>query len=148
MKASKPIRALAVLSLLSAMFLASGARAHEGEMRAGFDGIRGGGMVQMGPDARPYVPHYRGGLGDQVDQRQATQWERIRYGIRTGELTRGEAARLMAEQREIERLQRLYLADGRLDRGERRHLIAELDDASRHIWRQSHDAQDRDRRPW
>jgi hypothetical protein len=72
--------------------------------------------------------------------------ERIKYGLRTGELTPRESARLLAEQREIERLQRMYQHDGRLSPSEREHLMAELDHASRHIWHEMNDRQDRDDR--
>ena len=52
-------------------------------------------------------------------------------------------ARLMAEQRMIQRQERAYLADGRLSRWERRDLYGDLRDANRHIYNQTHDAQTR-----
>ncbi|NTV96001.1 MAG: hypothetical protein HGA75_11395 [Thiobacillus sp.] len=78
-----------------------------------------------------------------IDQMQAQQRARIQDGIRSGELTPREAQRLIAEQREIERMQHLYLADNRLNPWERQRLMNELEDASRNIWREKHDAQDR-----
>jgi hypothetical protein len=78
-----------------------------------------------------------------IDQMQAQQRARIQQGIRSGELTPKEASRLVAEQREIERLQRLYMSDSRITAKERQRLMAELEQASRNIWREKHDAQDR-----
>ena len=46
-------------------------------------------------------------------------------------------------QREIQRQERAYLADGRLSRWERRDLYGDLRDANRHIYNQTHDAQTR-----
>lgn len=152
MKASKLIKGLMAASLLSSLFAGASAWADHGYGRGGFDDVDGGPMVYrpMDPERNVYYRDYGRRMGHQVDRRQAAQWERIRQGIRTGDLTRREAAGLMAEQREIERLQRVYMADGRLTGHERHRLTAELDDASRHIWREVRDAQDRDgyRRPW
>lgn len=82
------------------------------------------------------------GTGYYVDRRQAQQRERIWDGIHEGDLTSREAWRLNAEQREIDYLQHVFLADGYLNPYERRRLENELDDASRHISRERHDAQD------
>jgi hypothetical protein len=85
-----------------------------------------------------------------IDRMQAELRDRIQQGIRSGELTPREAQRLVAEQREIERLQHMYMADRRINPFERQRLMSELEQASRNIWREKHDAQDRDdfRPPW
>src|SRR5258705_13733168 len=57
-----------------------------------------------------------------IDRLQERQRERILQGIRTGELTRGEASRLIAEQRMIQQEERRYRADGVLTRDEQREL--------------------------
>jgi hypothetical protein len=74
---------------------------------------------------------------------QAQQHRRIMQGRRSGELTQREAQRLRAQQRMIRREERAYLADGRLDRGERRDLDQDLRSANRQIYNQTHDAQTR-----
>lgn len=152
MKASKLIKGMVAATLLSSLFAGASAWADDGYAPARFGGFDGGHARYQPtePDGRYYHRDYDGRTGHQVDRRQAAQWERIRHGIRTGNLTPREAARLMAQQREIERLQQIYLADGRLSAHERRHLRAELDDASQHIWREVRDSQDRYgyRRPW
>jgi hypothetical protein len=81
-----------------------------------------------------------------VNQREYSQRNRIRQGIRSGELTRVEANRLINQQSRIESYElRSRLDDGRLDRQERRNLDRMLDRSNRNIYSQKHDRQDRDR---
>jgi len=82
---------------------------------------------------------------DNFNRREYSQRSRIREGIRSGELTRGEASRLINQQRRIESYERRSLRDdGRLDRQERRRLDQLLDRSNRDIYRQKNDRQDRD----
>lgn len=78
-----------------------------------------------------------------VNHRQHNQQGRIAQGVKSGELTRGEARRLHAEQRQIRTEERAYKADGQLTGTERKDLQRDLNQASRGIYRQKHDAQDR-----
>ena len=83
---------------------------------------------------------------DNINRREYSQRNRIRDGIRSGELTRGEVNRLINQQRRIETYERRSrLDDGRLDWQERRRLDRMLDRSSRDIYRQKNDCQDRDR---
>lgn len=75
-----------------------------------------------------------------IDGLQYRQREKIRDGVRSGNLTQHEARRLLGEQREIAALERSYRSDGVLTRNERSDLRGELRDARRHIYNQSHDA--------
>ena len=68
---------------------------------------------------------------------------RIRQGIRSGELTRPEARRLESQQAKIRVDERFARADGKLTAKERTRLHRELGHASRNIYRQKHDNQDR-----
>jgi hypothetical protein len=78
-----------------------------------------------------------------VDGRQAGQRARIAHHVRTGELTAREAARLRAEQARIRLEEHRYRHDdGRLGPWERAELAREQNQASRHIFNQSHDGQD------
>lgn len=88
---------------------------------------------------------YGRGPGASVDHRQFDQRSRIEQGIRSGELTRNEARGLFAEQRDIRREERAYWADGRLSRSERADLQQDLNAASRNIYNETHDAQERNR---
>ena len=65
--------------------------------------------------------------------------ERITEGVRSGQLTRNEARELIQEQKRIDQLQRRFLADGRMDRGEWAELERRLDAASRDIREEKHD---------
>jgi hypothetical protein len=78
-----------------------------------------------------------------INQRQHEQQLRIRQGVRSGELTRREAARLEAREAKIRRDERHARADGRITPRERRHLNRELNHTSRRIYRQKHDNQTR-----
>jgi hypothetical protein len=83
---------------------------------------------------------------DNINRREYYQRDRIRDGIRSRELTRGEAYRLVNQQRRIEAYERRSrLDDGRLDWRERRRLDQMLDRSRRDIYREKHDRQDRDR---
>ena len=79
-----------------------------------------------------------------VNRREAHQRARVAHNVRTGELTPHEAARLRVEQARIHREEFRYRHDdGRLDAWERAELAREQSQANRHIFNQSHDAQDR-----
>jgi hypothetical protein len=78
-----------------------------------------------------------------INARQQVQRERIQQGVRSGELTRREAAKSRENQRDIRQLERAYKSDGELTRGERRDLTHEQNQASRQIYRDKHDAQER-----
>ncbi len=80
----------------------------------------------------------------QVDQRQEVLMDRIIDGVEAGRLTARETAGLLRDQREIGKLERVYLADGFLSRFEWNALDAKLDAAERRIAREKHDY-DRDR---
>lgn len=79
-----------------------------------------------------------------VNQRELEQQLRIREGIRSGQLTRYEAARLEAEQAAIRVEEWRYRhSSGGLSARERADLRRDLDRASRDIYRQKQDAQHR-----
>lgn len=143
-------KTLIAASLLAGAFAAGNANADFGRGNPYLDGHDGRAQHHEAFD-RYERPDYRfndARTAHYIDRMQAQQRERIEQGIRSGELTRPEAQRLMAEQRDIERQQRRYLADNHLSPFERQRLMNELEDASRNIWRQKHDAQARnDYRP-
>ena len=78
-----------------------------------------------------------------INQRQANQFQRIEQGVRSGALTRGEAQRLRAEFRALNRLEQRYRASNGLSAGERRDLDRRFDALSRRIRLQKHDGQHR-----
>lgn len=78
-----------------------------------------------------------------IDQRQANQEQRIDQGIKSGELTRREAARLERGQERVNRMEDRALADGKITRGEFRRIENAQNEQSRRIYRQKHDRQSR-----
>ncbi|MEZ5842258.1 MAG: hypothetical protein R3D27_00810 [Hyphomicrobiaceae bacterium] len=80
---------------------------------------------------------------DRIDARQDRQIARISQGVRSGELTQREAARLRAEQSRIALMEARARADGHLSAGERARIAAAQDRASRHIYAEKHDGERR-----
>ena len=78
-----------------------------------------------------------------ADQRQENQAGRIRQGVASGELTARETHRLVKGQRHVNRLERGAKADGDVTAAERVRIEKAQDRQSRRIYRQKHDAQDR-----
>lgn len=79
-----------------------------------------------------------------LDRREHRQAERIRQGVRSGELTRHEADKLRREQAHIRAEEyRFRHDDGVLGPRERAKLDHDLDRASRDIRREKHDGQTR-----
>lgn len=85
---------------------------------------------------------------DRTDVRQAKQAQRIQQGIRSGELTRHEAAKLQHQQAHIRDMERVAERDGHISRGERARIEAAQNAASRSIYVEKHDRQDRDHGHW
>lgn len=104
----------------------------------------GHGYEQGRPVVVPaYVPqHPLAGLRE-INQRQAEQRARIERGFHRGTITRWEFRRLMAEQQDIEAMERAFVSDGFLSPHERGELHRRLDRASRHIFAEAHDQERR-----
>ena len=77
------------------------------------------------------------------DTRQHNQRERIVNGVQNGELTMRETRRLAAGQVHLNRVERRAKADGVVTSRARVHMQHEENQQSRRIYRQKHDAQDR-----
>ena len=76
-----------------------------------------------------------------ITARQHNEQARIRQGVRSGELTRTEAARLKGREAEISQDKREAKADGVVTRDERQDIKKDERQTSRAIYRQKHDAQ-------
>jgi hypothetical protein len=76
-----------------------------------------------------------------INARQRDERARIRQGMRSGELTRTEAARLRGREASISAEKRAARADGFVTRGERRDIRRTENSTSRAIYRQKHDRQ-------
>ncbi len=73
-----------------------------------------------------------------VDQREARQHMRIEQGLRSGELTPREAARLRKGQQHVQRMERRAKSDGVVTMRERARLGHAQNRQSRHIMRLKH----------
>jgi hypothetical protein len=78
-----------------------------------------------------------------LDRREAHQSNRIVNGVASGELTARETRRLAAGQVHLRRAEARAKSDGVVTARERAHLQHEANQQSRRIYRQKHDAQDR-----
>ena len=78
-----------------------------------------------------------------ITRRQVRQHARIQQGVRSGELTRPEAANLRHDQRHIARMKRRAKADGVVTTSERRRITAAQNHESRKIYRKKHNARTR-----
>jgi Skp family chaperone for outer membrane proteins len=92
------------------------------------------------PHQRPHHPRDPG-----VNQRQHMQGERIKQGVRSGELTRQETGGLMQERRSIRQEERAYKSDGRMTKNERKDLHQDLSELSHDIYNEKHDGETRPR---
>jgi hypothetical protein len=79
-----------------------------------------------------------------VNERQRNQQQRIRQGVRSGELTGVEAARIQRRESQIRLNEaRARRSGGEFTPEERARIQGQLDRSSQIIYQQKHDAQDR-----
>jgi uncharacterized membrane protein YebE (DUF533 family) len=76
-----------------------------------------------------------------IDKREARQQQRIDQGVKSGQITPREAARLQKGQQRIERMEANAKADGRVTKRERAAIERAQDRQSKAIARESHDKQ-------
>jgi len=78
-----------------------------------------------------------------VTKRQVNQQERIADGVKDGQLTAPETAKLETREANIQADKKEAKSDGVVTSKERKHLKREENRTSRAIYRQKHDAQHR-----
>lgn len=76
-------------------------------------------------------------------KRQVNQQARIHQGVKSGELTKGEATRLEAQQVKINRDKKKAKADGVVTPRERAKLAREQNRASKNIYVKKHNKKNR-----
>ena len=76
-----------------------------------------------------------------VDQREANQEKRIQKGVASGQLNAKETHRLDKQQARVEVAEANAKADGKVTKGERKHLHRMQERSSKNIYKQKHDAQ-------
>lgn len=80
-------------------------------------------------------------------RREHRQDNRIREGVKDGDLTRHEARKLRHEQRKLDRMETRAAADGAVTAKEAARIERARDRASAHIYKQKHDGQTRGATP-
>ncbi len=78
-----------------------------------------------------------------VAKKQANQHARINEGVKSGELTKKEAAALRAREEKLQRDKKIAKSDGKVTPAERAKLNREANRNSKVIHNQKHDAQHR-----
>ena len=76
-----------------------------------------------------------------IDQRQAEQQKRIDQGVKSGELTKREAARLEKGQAHVQNMENKAMADGKMTKKESARIERAQDNQSKKIYREKHDRQ-------
>lgn len=74
----------------------------------------------------------------EITKRQMNQRARIRQGVKSGELTKGEAKNLRQEQKTIRAEKQMAKADGKVTPAERARIRKDQNKASRDIYRKKH----------
>jgi hypothetical protein len=92
-------------------------------------------LAATAASARPATPR--------VDRREARQQAPIHQGVRSGQLTAREAARLRAGERQVHRIERRAKADGVVTARERARLDRVQNRESRAIYRLKHNPRTR-----
>ena len=89
------------------------------------------------------APIFAGPKSPGVDRREHRQKQRIKEGVRSGQLTHEEAKGLRAQQREIRAKERDMKSDGVLTPQERQELHQDLNESSKNIFQEKHDTETR-----
>jgi uncharacterized membrane protein YebE (DUF533 family) len=76
-----------------------------------------------------------------IDQRQANQQQRIDQGVKSGELTGKEAARLEKGQAHVQTMKDKAEADGKVTPRERKRIQRAQNKQSKKIYHEKHDRQ-------
>lgn len=77
----------------------------------------------------------------EITKKQVQQRQRIKEGVRSGELTKAEARRLRMREAKIQHDKKMAKADGVVTPQERAKIKAEQRRTSKAIYHQKHDAQ-------
>jgi len=79
----------------------------------------------------------------QIKQHAKNQHQRIKQGVKSGELTKAETVNLAKDQKEIRQEVKAAKADGNVTTAERKDIRQDQRQASRKIYRKKHNNRDR-----
>lgn len=91
--------------------------------------------------ALPSVAFAQTASTPRIDQRQENQEKRIQQGVKSGELTKKEAARLEKGQARVQKMEKKAMADGKMTKKEKARIEHAQDVQSKKINREKHDKQ-------
>ena len=74
----------------------------------------------------------------QIRHRAQNQHQRIRQGVKSGELTKSEAKTLRANEKDLHQDVKLAKSDGKITPGEKKIITKEENKDSREIYRKKH----------
>jgi len=100
-------------------------------------------IVTVAISAMLATPALAGTRDPRVNHRQHKQDARIAQGVKSGELTRAEAKDLRGDRRDIRQEERQFKSDGQLTKDERQELHQDQNAASKEIYQEKHDDQER-----
>jgi hypothetical protein len=79
----------------------------------------------------------------QIKDHAQNQKERIKQGVKSGELTKNETQNIIQDEKEIRQDIKLAKADGDITRDEKMIILKEQKQVSREIYRKKHNCRDR-----
>ncbi len=79
----------------------------------------------------------------QIKGHAQNQKERIKQGVKSGELTRNETQNIIQDEKEIKQDVKLAKADGDITHDDRNIILKEQKQVSREIYRKKHNCRDR-----
>ncbi len=135
MKFEKAVKTISLIGATSLTLFAGASQADWGYNPNNNPWLSGPGYQQA---------HYQAAFKQQVaefDQRLDNQLQRILNGMENGKLSMREAVGLIREHVSINRMERQYLADGRLGPNELRDLDRRLGEAGKHIFQEKHEGE-------
>jgi hypothetical protein len=79
----------------------------------------------------------------QIKDHAQNQKERIKQGVKNGELTRNETQNIIQDEKELRQDVKLAKADGDITHDEKKIILKEQKQVSREIYRKKHNCRDR-----
>jgi hypothetical protein len=92
--------------------------------------------VALAQDPNP--PQTPGTKTPVINDRQKNQRARIRQGVKSGELTKGEARKLRSEEKTIQAEKKIAKSDGKVTAAERQQIRKDQNKSSKEIYRMKH----------
>lgn len=76
-----------------------------------------------------------------INKYQRHEDQRIKQGVKSGQLTKEEVKQLKQERHEVRQEEKAYRSDGHLNKDERKDLHQDLNQMSKDIYKEKHDGE-------